>query len=60
MVGDMRSPEWMAELVFDAYAKKKKRLFPDRFTWFASLLWRLLPDLYQRMMQRKFASELNQ
>ena len=50
----------MAELVFDAYAKKKKRLFPDRFTWFASLLWRLLPDLYQRMMQRKFASELNQ
>jgi hypothetical protein len=35
-------------------------LFPDRFTWFASLLWRLLPDLYQRMMQRKFASELNQ
>jgi NAD(P)-dependent dehydrogenase (short-subunit alcohol dehydrogenase family) len=23
MVGDMRSPEWMAELVFDAYAKKK-------------------------------------
>jgi len=60
MVGDMRSPEWMAELVFEAYAKKKKRLFPDRFTWFASLLWRLLPDLYQRMMQRKFASELNQ
>lgn len=60
MVGDMRSPEWMAELVFDAYAKKKKRLFPNRFTWFASLLWRLLPDLYQRMMQRKFASELNQ
>lgn len=60
MVGDMRTPEWMAELVFSSYAKKKKRLFPDRFTWLASLLWRLLPDLYQRMMQRKFASELNQ
>lgn len=60
MVGDMRTPEWMAQLVFSSYAKKKKRLFPDRFTWFASLLWRLWPDLYQRMMQRKFASELNQ
>ncbi|MCG8392829.1 MAG: SDR family NAD(P)-dependent oxidoreductase [Pseudomonadales bacterium] len=60
MVGNMRTPEWMAEQVFEAYTRRKKRLFPDRFTWFASLLWRLAPDLYQRMMVRKFASELEQ
>ena len=58
MVGAMQTPEWMAERVFEAYYRKKKRLFPDRFTWFASLLWRLAPDVYQRMMVRKFASEL--
>jgi len=58
MVGAMQTLEWMAERVFEAYYRKKKRLFPDRFTWFASLLWRLAPDVYQRMMVRKFASEL--
>lgn len=60
MVGRMQTPETLAERVFQAYDKKQKRLFPDRFTWFASLLWRLAPDLYQRMMVRKFASELEQ
>ena len=60
MVGNMRTPEWMAEQVFDAYGKGRKRLFPDRFTWFASVLWRVAPDLYQRLMLRKFASELEQ
>ncbi len=60
MVGKMQTPESLAEKVFVAYDKKQKRLFPDRFTWFASLLWRLAPDLYQRMMVRKFATELEQ
>ncbi|MDX1805286.1 MAG: SDR family NAD(P)-dependent oxidoreductase [Alcanivorax sp.] len=58
MVGRMQSPEWMALRTFDALAAKRKRLFPDRFTWLASLLWRLAPDLYQRLMVRRFASEL--
>ena len=57
-VGSMRTPEWMAERTFVAYQKHKRRLFPDRFAWFASILWRLSPDLYQRLMQRQFASEL--
>ena len=60
MVGRMQSPEQLAEKVFDAYQKKKKRLFPDRFTWFASVLWRIAPDVYQRLMMRKFAVELEQ
>lgn len=60
MVGNMRTPEWMAEQVFEAYGNGRKRLFPDRFTWFASVLWRVAPDLYQRLMLRKFASELEQ
>ena len=60
MVGRMQSPAQLAEQVFLAYSRKKKRLFPDRFTWFASVLWRLAPDLYQRLMMRKFAVELEQ
>lgn len=60
MVGKMQTPEALAERVFVALHKKQKRLFPDRFTWFASLLWRLAPDLYLRMMMRKFAVELEQ
>lgn len=60
MVGRMQSPEQLAAQVFRALDRKKKRLFPDRFTWFASVLWRLAPDLYQRMMMRKFAVELEQ
>ncbi len=60
MVGRMQSPEQLAERVFSAYENGKKRLFPDRFTWFASVLWRLAPDLYQRLMMRKFAVELEQ
>lgn len=60
MVGKMQTPEALAERVFLALDRKQKRLFPDRFTWFASLLWRLAPDLYQRMMVRKFATELEQ
>ncbi|EKF73722.1 short chain dehydrogenase [Alcanivorax hongdengensis A-11-3] len=60
MIGRMQTPEWMASGIFDALDAGKKRLFPDRFTWFASLLWRLAPDLYQKLMVRKFASELEQ
>ena len=60
MVGRMQSPEQLAEKVFASYHRKQKRLFPDRFTWFASVLWRIAPDLYQRLMMRKFAVELEQ
>ena len=57
-VGSIRSADWMAEQIVSAASKRQRRLFPDRLTWFSSLLWRLAPDLYQHLMTRKLASEL--
>ncbi|MFP1682022.1 SDR family NAD(P)-dependent oxidoreductase [Alloalcanivorax sp. C16-1] len=58
-VGRVRDADWMAERILDAQAAGRRRLFPDRFTLFASLLWRLAPDLYHRLMRRRFAGELD-
>lgn len=57
-VGAIRSADWMAARIVMAWQKRARRLFPDRLTWASSLLWRLAPDLYQRLMTRKLASEL--
>lgn len=54
-VGKMRSSQWMAERIVAALDNGQERLFPDRFTYFASLLYRIAPRLYQRLMQRRFA-----
>jgi len=54
----VRSADWMAERILEALARGEKRLFPDRFTVFASLLWRLAPNTYHRLMRRRFAVEL--
>ena len=59
-VGAMRSPEWMAERIVQAWAQGGKRLYGDGVSLFGSILWRLWPDMYQRLMTRKFASELEQ
>ncbi len=57
-VGRVRSAEWMAVKTLDALEAGKKRLFPARATWLASLLWRLAPDVYQATIRRRFAEEL--
>lgn len=58
MVGKMRSSQWMAERIILAVNRKKKRLFPDRFTEFASLLYRIAPSLYLHLMRKKLRREL--
>ncbi|WP_120513742.1 SDR family NAD(P)-dependent oxidoreductase [Photobacterium salinisoli] len=58
MVGKLQTSQWMAEQVFAAIAQNKERLFPDRFTHFSSLLYRLLPRVFLHLMRRRFASEL--
>lgn len=58
-VGKVRSADWMAERILRALARGEQRLFPDRFTVFASVLWRLAPNLYHRLMRRRFAVELD-
>jgi short-subunit dehydrogenase len=59
MVGKMRSSEWMAGLIVDAIRQDKQRLFPDIFTYLSSLVYRLFPRLYLRLMRNKFSSELD-
>ena len=56
--GRVRSADWMAERIVQALERGQERLFPDRFTALAALLYRLLPTLYHRLMRRRFAAEL--
>ncbi|BFM10967.1 SDR family oxidoreductase [Simiduia litorea] len=60
MIGNMRSPDWMASQIVQAMEKNVERLFPDKFTWFASLLYKLAPRFFLKHMSQKFASELHQ
>ena len=59
MAGRMRSSQWMAENIVTAIAKKQCRLFPDGFTVFASLLYRVFPSLYLNLMRKKLHRELD-
>ena len=59
-VGRIRSGAWMAQRICVAIQRRQQRLFPDRFSQLASLLYRIAPRLYLRLMKRRFASELDQ
>ena len=58
-IGKIRSADWMASLILDALQQRRERLFPDRGSWLASLLWRLAPALYHRKMSQRFAGEMS-
>lgn len=57
-VGNIRSAQWMAKKIIDAAKQNKPWLFPDRLASFGSILWRIWPALYMRLIKRRFASEL--
>ena len=59
MVGGMRSPEWMVELIDKALAKGQRWLLPEPVSKFGSLLWRFAPSLYLRQVRKRFAGELS-
>lgn len=56
--GNVRSADWMAQRIVTAADKRKRWLFGDGLSLFASVLWRLWPSLYLRLIRRRFASEL--
>ena len=56
--GSVRSAAWMADRIHAAALLRKNWLFPDRLSAFASILWRVWPALYMKLIRRKFASEL--
>ncbi len=58
MIGKMESAESITEQIIIALEKGRERLFPDRYTWAASLLYKVLPRVYQKQMTQRFASEL--
>ncbi|MCC1496012.1 SDR family oxidoreductase [Alcanivorax sp. 1008] len=57
-VGNIRSAQWMAEKIIGAMDQRRPWLFPDGLSAFASILWRVWPSLYMRLVRRRFASEL--
>lgn len=59
-VGKTRGADWMAAKIIKAAEQGRPWLFPDRLSWFGSVLWRLWPSRYQAMMQKRFATELEQ
>lgn len=59
-VGASKDPDWMADRIVRALERRRPRVYSDYGTVAASLLWRLLPDLYLRLMARRFAVELEQ
>lgn len=58
--GVARDADWMAERIVVALERRRKRVYSDRMSVAASLLWRLAPDAYLSLMMRKFAVELEQ
>jgi NAD(P)-dependent dehydrogenase (short-subunit alcohol dehydrogenase family) len=57
-IGRIRSAEGMATEILGALQRDRERLFPDRGSWLASLLWRLAPSVYYRKMSERFAAEM--
>ncbi|QKK03006.1 MAG: SDR family oxidoreductase [Pseudomonadota bacterium] len=57
-IGRQRSAEWMAARVARAAAKRQRWLFPNRLAWIGSLVWRVTPGLYLKLIRRKFEGEL--
>lgn len=59
-LGGVGEPEPLAAAILNALEKRRPHLFPHRGIWLASLLWRLAPTTFHRLMRRKFAVELEQ
>ena len=59
-MGTPKDADWMARRIVHALERRRRRVYSDRFSVFASHLWRLAPDLYLKLMSRKFAVELDQ
>lgn len=57
-IGQVRSADWMAALIVQALEQGRERLFPDKFSAFAALLYRLCPRLFHRQIARRFAGEM--
>lgn len=58
-VGKQRDADWMAQRIVTSTENRTRWLFPDRFSKLGSLLWRLMPSLYLKLIRRKFEGDLH-
>ncbi|MBU2293620.1 MAG: SDR family NAD(P)-dependent oxidoreductase [Gammaproteobacteria bacterium] len=58
-IGNVRGADWMAAQIIQAQQQGRQRLFPDRGSWLASLLWRIAPRFYYNKMSARFAAEMD-
>ncbi len=59
-IGGISEATPLAVNIVRALYQRQLRLYPHRGIWLASLIWRVFPDVFQRLMRRKFAVELQQ
>lgn len=59
-VGTPRTAEWMARRIVAALERRRERIYSDPAAVFGSVLWRVAPRLYLKLMTRRFAVELEQ
>ncbi|MGH8494179.1 MAG: SDR family NAD(P)-dependent oxidoreductase [Moraxellaceae bacterium] len=57
-IGKVRSADWMANSIVQALESGRERLFPDRFSALAAILYRLWPTFFHRQIARRFAGEM--
>ncbi|WP_237068291.1 SDR family NAD(P)-dependent oxidoreductase [Microbulbifer guangxiensis] len=57
-IGQVRTPEWMAERIVDALESGKERLFPRDKSLLGAYLYKLAPRLFLRQMVKNFRVEL--
>lgn len=59
-IGRIDSAGELAERILKAVDKRQPWLFPNRFTWFASIIWRIAPAWFHRNVRKRFAVEMEQ
>lgn len=57
-VGKISSADLMAAIIVQGLDDGLERIFPDRFSAFAALLYRVFPRFFHRLIRRRFAGEL--
>ena len=57
-IGKQKDAHWMADRIVRAAGKRKRWLYPDRLSRIGSLLWRITPVLYLKLIRRKFEGDL--
>ncbi|MBY5161043.1 SDR family NAD(P)-dependent oxidoreductase [Salsipaludibacter albus] len=58
-VGRALQVDDLADMIVMAEADRTRWMFPDRFAHAASLLWRVAPGTFHRLVARRFADELD-